>query len=366
MSIQNIQNGVTTGGEAPVVFKPEDNSGMYLQYIQQLEAERQNALNDNYKLVKDLDLSKVDPRDRPFIQAKYDDFKQNAMSQPISNKKGEMMAWRNGMLDKYKDVQNAITDAISRRKDLVDGFTRDHETLSTNGLKQYNEALNKSIFDENGNPVEYKYDSFERKPEQVFDADSVLQNLIKRNTTEGQQLASSHRGRDGKTVSVSANVLNGKALNNSVQDEMNYNPQFKHAIEERFKKYQELNPDDKTTTMGGFISDYVKHHMPAMSERDLHLAKDIHPGDGLYAYNYATKDPAYYEQHVNINTANKEQAAKDARQNLISNTLTGAATALKSGDSRSLEDASQQLTNLLKGRQIGNKGPLQNIVLGKD
>jgi hypothetical protein len=363
--IDIIQNGVTSGGVAPTVYQPIDAGNIYRQYMEQADQARKESLNKNYDLVKDVDLSKVDPRDRPAVEKQYEDWRNMALSVPVSNKRGDYNRWRASVLQGQSDLKNKISDIMGRRRELVDGVARRRDMLDHDGLNTANQWIDAPVVDDKGNFATYDYNTLGLKPEHVYDVDGLIQKQVGTNITKSQQLAQHHRGKDGKTVSIDADVLNTNGLTKSLQDQLNYNPEFKYALDKEYSKFKSVNPNSQVT-FDQYFNDRIKHHYPAMSQRDSYLYKDVPAGDGLYAFNYNVKDPNNYVQRVNINSVDAAAKKKEAVLNLHNNVLGSIARYFASGSPDDAQAGSQLTSQVLRGQKFGDKGTLDGIHLGSD
>ena len=362
--IDYIRNGVTTGGAARNFVEIPDNSEFYIQYLQQLQKERQDALSKNYELVRGMDLTKIDPRDRGAVINDYNAWKQFAMNPPQSGKRGEYNTWKQQVLMGETELKNRIADIIGTRKNIVDYIDHNKDRLDYDGINEANKWLDGSVVDKDGNIINPNFSSLTIKPEHVYDADGTIGKLVNQNVIKSQQLAQHHRGRDGKTVSVEADVLNSKGLNDAVQNELHYNPEFKNAIDKSYKQFQGLNPDSNVS-YDQFLQDRIKHHYPAMSNRDTVLAKEVPAGDGLYTYNYNVKDPNNYVQHININQAKtfaEQQAENLANYHAL---MRGTQEAIKSGDQAQLDRTSRLWSPVLLGKSLDGNGKDNRVQLTK-
>lgn len=360
--IDFIRNGVTTGGFAPNTPIEPQGENIYNQYLQQVWKERQDAMNKNYDLVKDTDLSKVDPRDRGAVRGLYGQWRQLALNPPQTNRRGDYNLWREQVLQGETDVKNRIGEIISGRQNLVNGYAENKDKLSAKGLRDYNDALTKPVMGEDGKVIYYNPNQFEHAPEKVYDVNGKMGDLLKGATAKDGQVQIYRRG-DGKYVQKHADITDLNRYYGDVKNEAQSNPEFQRVFQNQYNDYMAKNRDSKMS-MDDFIQHAAQSQLPNLTNYDKQKLHGVNQTPGFLYHNVNEKEPNDYKMTVNNGRSFADQKAEVLAnyQNLMGN-LHGA---VQSGDLNAMSQSAQQLGPFVLGKSLDGNGKVNRIQVIKD
>jgi hypothetical protein len=362
--IDFIKNGVTTGGYAPNTPATPEGENIFQQYMNQVWAERKEAYDKNLELLKEVDLGKVDPRDRPAVQKEYEDFRNLAMNPPHSTRRGDYNQWRFRVMQKANDVKNRIGDIKNARENLVNGYNEIKEHLTPEGLKLWNKRLSSPITDADGNVVNYDLNEGERTPEHLANINDKLNEILKNNTSPEKTQIGFYKRKDGKVVQQFAKLTNSDKYQKEALDEYNSNPEFNYAVNKSYEQYKKANPDS-TLSVDDFAKQAITSHLRPQTDWDKHVLKvsGVKQTPGVLYNDIDEKVPNDYKITVNNgNSLADKLALNNANYDAIMGQIQAAA---KSGDQAALDRAGRLLSPVVFGKSFTGDGKENRVIFTK-
>lgn len=354
--IDFIKNGVTTGGYAPNNPETPQGENIFQQYMNQVWAERKEAYDKNLELLKDTDLSKVDPRDRPAVTQAYNEFRNLAMNPPQGTRRGDYNQWMFQVNQKANDVKNRIGEIKNARENLVNGYHDIKEHLTPEGLKLWNQRLSSPITDTDGNVINYDLNEGERNPEHLADINNMYGEILKQNTSPEKTQIGFYKRKDGKVVQQFAKLTNQDRYINDAYNEYQNNPELNYAINKTYEQYKKANPDS-TLSVDDFAKQAASSLLRPQTDWDKHILKigGIKQTPGVLYNDVDEKVPNDYKITVNgpAKTYAEQQAENLANYHAIMGQIQAAA---KSGNKEELDRAGRLLSPVVFGKSFSGDG----------
>jgi hypothetical protein len=360
-----IKNGVTTGGYAPNTPETPQGENIFQQYMNQVWAERKEAYDKNLELLKDVDLGKVDPRDRPGVQKEYDEFRNLAMNPPQSTRRGDYNRWRFQVMQKANDVKNRIGDIKNARENLINGYNEIKEHLTPAGLKLWNKRLSSPITDNGGNVINYDLNEGERTPEHLANINGKLNEILKNNTSPEKTQIGFYKRKDGKYVQQFAKLTNSDKYQKEAFDEYKSNPELNYAFNKSYEQYKQANPDS-TLSLDDFAKQAISSQLRPQTDWDKHILKvsGVKQTPGVLYNDIDEKVPNDYKITVNgpAKTYAENQAENLANYHAIMGQIQAAA---KTGDQAALDRAGRLLSPVVFGKSFTGDGKENRVIFTK-
>jgi hypothetical protein len=349
-SLQNIQNGVTTGGFGALVLDSQLATDQFVKGQEIEQERRRKVIAQNDELISSTDLSKLSQADldgENGITKQYQDFKTLGMTDPGKDFNRHSAALRN----KHQSIQNAINSSLNVRKQNMAQYDDLKTLLPPEELIRMQEDMKKPSINSNGTQNLLDPSKYKLKAKDYLDVGKMVYDTFERNTGKSGIL-NQVRTKDGKMDKLTGQETNVKKAKSDLYFQYTNDTKTRESVDRAVATHNASSPTSANINPGTYLNDLADKQ--AQSQEGGGVGQSYK--QGIYKpgneKSYSNVNQSYapdYVSHTTVKVDAGGKASEDAIKLYTSAHDSLSRFVLGKGDG---DDAASKATKILKGASV--------------